>query len=663
MLQFTPEERAYLRERARWQPQVLKRLADDNEVVLAHPLRVPETGIATWGHYYFCPRHGTRLIWDRHHPHQHRCPVDNEILSGEPYDGAWWRIMNGHNCRAGYQLALLWMLTGEPSHARRVQDILLSYACYYPDYEEHGGIPCNGPGKMNIQTLCEANCILELAKGYDIVRETLSATQQEYIEQRLFRSAADFLCRQRQNQLHNHEVKVNTAIGVLGLLLQDDQLVRFAITEPYGLRWQLQHGLFDEGLWFEGSTHYHFYVLQGYFDWEKFARCTPWSLMNDRLYEKMLDFPLTLLTPDGTFPMINDAVSGQNQLHHYDIYEFAWRHYHKPAYAAALNRIYQHEPRDNLDAFLYGCASLPAVPALATHRLVHAPDAGLTLICQPEHQHGLLVKHMPFGGEHDHYDYLAITLWRHGHAVLPDLGTTGYGAALHRQYYKNSAAHNTLSVELTNAPPAVPEVRVLEQTGDGFHLGVAVDWRKAPPRLPSFSLPEWDQQAWRDIRFCRHLLVNEGLVFDIARIDNPHCKTLYWTLHIDGERQAPQQGLLAEQAQPILLGGPLALLNNLSRCEIDGAEMRRYRTITGQFTLWLVGKGIVYEGTGPANPAITDLSYLVLSNAEPQMSILACYALDERLHIDQMAADLQDDGCEIRYRCQGKDQRIHVALI
>ncbi len=58
---------------------------------------------------------------------------------------------------------------------------------------------------------------------------------------------------------------------------------------------------------------------------------------------------------------------------------------------------------------------------------------------------------MPFSGEHDHHDYLAITLWMQGHALLPDLGTTGYGADLHRDYYKNSATHNTLSVNLTNA--------------------------------------------------------------------------------------------------------------------------------------------------------------------------------------------------------------------
>lgn len=654
MRQFTPQEQAMLIQRARQQPRIIQRLITDNDVVLNHPLCVPQTGIATWGHYYFCPQHGVRLQWERDSPETHQCPVDKQKFTGEPYHGAWWRMMNGHNCRASYQLGLLWLLTQEARYAQRVRQILLAYARYYPAYEVHGGIPCNGPGKMNIQTLCEANCLLELAKGYDLIRATLTRRQQRFIESRLLRPGAEFLCQHRENQLHNHEVKVNTAIAVLGLLLDDASLVDFAVNEPYGLRWQLQQGLYTEGLWFEGSAHYHFYVLQGYFDWEKFARGTAWSLMAENLYERMLDFPLNLLTPDGTFPFINDAVSGQNTLHHDDIYEFAFKHYRKPAYAAALKRIYQHQSRDNLDAFLYGVDDLPEDVALSSENVVHAPDGGLTLIRQPAHNHALLVKHMPFSGEHDHHDYLAVTLWMKSHAVLPDLGTTGYGADLHRDYYKNSATHNTLSVNLTNAPPARPQTRWIRRTPDTLHLACYVDWYNKPPPLPSFSLTEWDDAAWRDIAFHRHFIIHDGLIFDVARISNPHRQALYWTLHVDGTPNAAYPGRAAR------LGGPLMRLKNVVCSPLTGTVTRRYDTPAGGFTLWLASQGTLYEGDGPANPAISDLRYLVNHSDAPHMNIVGCYCLDSQAEIEKLSVRWEEACCEIAYQRCGQQQSLTI---
>ncbi len=49
MRQFTPQEQATLVQRARQQPNIIQRLIADNDVVLNHPLCVPQTGIATWG--------------------------------------------------------------------------------------------------------------------------------------------------------------------------------------------------------------------------------------------------------------------------------------------------------------------------------------------------------------------------------------------------------------------------------------------------------------------------------------------------------------------------------------------------------------------------------------------------------------------------------------
>lgn len=152
---------------------LLERLVKDAQPVLQAAVRIPQSGIASWNLYYFCPRHGVRLTWRADTPYQHACPVDGEIFSGEPWDGAWWREMNGRNASACQQLGLLWRLTGETAYRDKVRTLLMGYADVYPGYAIHGDIPNNGPGKMNAQTLCEANCILEMALGYDFIRDSL----------------------------------------------------------------------------------------------------------------------------------------------------------------------------------------------------------------------------------------------------------------------------------------------------------------------------------------------------------------------------------------------------------------------------------------------------------------------------------------------------------
>lgn len=161
MKQFTDRQMAKIRQRAVLhqentvqyqgnpvqQPDIIATLIAGNQVILDSKTQVPTTGIATWNHYYYCPDHGVMLEWDRHSPTQHRCPIDSHLFSGEPYDGAWWRALNGLNAKACNQLGLLWQLTGEIRYFEKVRDILINYARYYPDYEVHGGYRTTGRAK------------------------------------------------------------------------------------------------------------------------------------------------------------------------------------------------------------------------------------------------------------------------------------------------------------------------------------------------------------------------------------------------------------------------------------------------------------------------------------------------------------------------------------
>lgn len=607
MKQFTPLQIVNARQRVT--RDIINTLIASNNDVINHPVLIPETGCATWNHYFFCPDHSVRLKWDRHSPHKHVCPVDGAVFSGEPYDGAWWRWLNGLNAKACYELGVLWLLTEDHRYLDKVREILLGYARYYPLYEEHGGIPYNGPGKANAQTLCEANCFVDFARGFDIVQAHLTTEEEHFITSRLLHTGAAFLMDHRCHQIHNHEVKISAAIGIIGAVLENESYLDFAVNSKYGLAYQLEHALMPDGLWFEGSLHYHYYALQGFFAFEKVAGGTKYSLLDKPFYRRMLSAPLNMLMPDMTLPKINDCVNGQERLTHTDIYEFAWWYYQDKSYGQLLNYIYQGRERDSIDALFYA-KKLPDHPLSPPCQNLHSPQSGLTII-RPKPGRAVCVKHTPYGGEHDHYNYLGLTVFDKNRAIFPDLGTTGYGAPLHYGYYKNSFAHNTLCINGKNQPPACPRVVSYTSDNNKTQLITEVDWVR-PPVLPdSKTRVEWDDSAYKDVVFRRHITVSDDLLVDIITVDNPYSQIVDTTYLVDAQFLS---SLKKEEYLKVLHP------NVLTAKEIIPEPAAKF-AFQG-FTLYCYppGASTLYPGRGPNNPSTSDIEYLIMRSREQRVN-------------------------------------------
>jgi hypothetical protein len=608
MLQFTPQEMASIKQRAT--ASIIDALQNDNDVVLSHDVLVPIDGRATWNLYYFCPDHGVRLTWDRNKPDAHTCPVDGKVFTGEPYDGAWWRWLNGLNAKACYDLGLLWHLTGNSQYFDKVKQILCEYAKYYPDYEVHGGIPYNGPGKANAQTLCEANCHLDFARGYDFIKQGLTEAEQQHIETRLLREGADFLIEHRTDQLHNHEMKINATIGVIGLILEDKKYIEFALNTDYGLHYQLDHACIGEGMWFEGSIHYHYYALQALLNFEKMAFKTQHSISSNPNYLKLLKFPLKLVMNTGDFPKLNDCIAGQERLTHAHLFEFAYKQSPCVEFANALTSIYKNISRDNINALLYGVDSLPNADGLTCHS-IHAPGVGITLCHDQTLDNAMLLKHAPYGGEHDHYDRLGLILTRQGKEILPDLGTTGYGAELHYGYYKNSATHNTLVVEQQNQSPINPELLHYQKTDKFTIIDTLVDWRGEEATVDSHTIVQWDSNAYRDIQFRRIIVWLGHVAVELNRIVNPYKKQLDLVYHVRGTHVL--NPLFKAVENP--LSGALARMTETEQLDaIDRIKLEYAVESQPNYNQQVVTDRAVnvFKGYAPDNPATTDLAYTLI---------------------------------------------------
>ena len=82
MIQFNDKQFSSIKKRTT--DKTIQQIIKDNDVVLSFDILVPPDNRATWNHYYFCPDHGVKLIWDRNKPEQHCCPVDGAVFTGNP---------------------------------------------------------------------------------------------------------------------------------------------------------------------------------------------------------------------------------------------------------------------------------------------------------------------------------------------------------------------------------------------------------------------------------------------------------------------------------------------------------------------------------------------------------------------------------------------------
>src|SRR4030095_13531047 len=167
----------------------------------------------------------------------------------------------------------------------------------------------------------------------------------------------------------------NSAIGLVGLLLEDEQLVATAIDDPAtGYRQQMEKGVLGDGMWTEGSSGYHFYTISGVLPLTEAARNCGRDLYGPKL-QSMFDGPLALAMPDFVLPNFND--SGTVPLaNEDDLYEIALARYQNHAYAPLLAK----SDRRGRRALLYGATNLPSSAQVTPMASRNSPASGYAIL-------------------------------------------------------------------------------------------------------------------------------------------------------------------------------------------------------------------------------------------------------------------------------------------
>lgn len=619
MIQFTEQEIRHLKEKFQRQQSAVNRIIEDVKEIMEEPVLVPKTGIANWTLYYYCPDCSVQLTFDRNDKYHHSCSSCGRVYSGEPYDSTWWGFINSRNYTAAFQMGLIHLITGETDYARKAVDIMMEYSRYYKDYEVHGNIPYNGPGKSGAQTLDEANLLRNFAMSFDLLSDFMTEEEKEFIGTKMLIPGAEFLMEHRHNQLHNHEVIINSAIAIIGLIFGIDRYVQFAVYEPYGILYQLENGVLPDHMWFEGALGYHFYALTSFFAYEKFALHTPHSHISHPNYKAMMELLASYLEPGFRIPMLNDTNYGHTSLSLY-LYEFAYRELGGEKLLYILNRLYEEEKRDNLEAFIYGVDELQKCSMELGNYHVEAGQSGSTILRGKDERY-LLIKHDRYGGEHDHYDRLGISYLAHGKRISPDLGTTGYGAVMHYDFYKNTGSHNTVNIGEENQSPVNARLTRYEERDGGVYVEAEADWT-IPYEMPdSFTIVQWKEETYRPVKMVRKIAWEEDYFAEVFQVkgagkDQP----VDWVMHFSGNRIKQPEGMEIETFSE---RKPYSYLHHMKKAVLSEDQTSIIHDYedgdihTRVFT-WNNGKEL-YDGIGPDNPSISDINYQIERGYGPDL--------------------------------------------
>jgi len=422
--------------------------------------------------------------------------VDAEIELGietpipKDFSGGYTHQRHKANFFMLQKAGLLFQILEEKKYAVYVRDMLFQYEAMYKDLPLHPQTRSYARGKLFWQCLNDSNWLVYAAQGYDAIYDWLSEKERNTLENNLFRPFADHISidsPQFFNRVHNHSTWGAAGVGMIGLVMQDEELIERAL---YGLKDDgLEVGVKDDDGGFikvEGQGAGFFANLNEPFSPDGYYTEGPYyqryamypflifaqALNNarpelgvleykDGVLLKAVDVLLNLSDAKGEFFPINDGQKGMS--------------YQNDALVTALNLAYYYgnqDPRLLSIAEEHGRVLLDdtgyAVAAAVRDGLsenfektsanysdgAKGDEGGLSLLRHGNEDLTLLFKYSAQGLSHGHYDKLSFSLHGKNEEIMQDygmsrfvnIGQKGGGNYLpeNKTWAKQTIAHNTI---------------------------------------------------------------------------------------------------------------------------------------------------------------------------------------------------------------------------
>jgi hypothetical protein len=371
----------------------------------------------------------------------------------------------------------------------------LKYAVLNPTLKNHPQATSSSPGHIFWQALNDANWLVYTGMAYDLIYNSLSASERKTIEDGAFKPEVDFFTKDLKNWfnlIHNHGVWACAGVGIVGIATNNKEYVDMALygTNKDGKSGFLaqMNGLFSpDGYYTEGPYYVRYAILPYHLFANALHRARPdLNIFQYRntILQKALTSGLQQTNLDGKFFPLNDALKDKDYTSNELVtaVDIAWDVYGKDdgllVVAKKQDRVLLNKGGVAIAAALNNNKS---IPAYYSYRPVEYKDGkdgdegGVSLlrIGKGNDLSTLLYKYTSHGLSHGHFDKLNICLFDKGNEILTDYGSVRfigieqkYGGRYlpeNKTYASQTIAHNTIVVDETS------HFNGREEEGEKYH--------------------------------------------------------------------------------------------------------------------------------------------------------------------------------------------------
>ena len=470
-------------------------------------------------------------------------PIDVPI----PKDaGGYTHEKHKKNYSEMYLAGVLYSVTKDEKYARFIRDMLLKYSDLYPTLKSHPMAAGESVGRLFWQTLNETVWLVHTSQAYDCIYDFLKKNEREKIEKSVFRPIAKFLTEEHApefNRIHNHGTWTVTAVGMLGYVLHDKDLVDKALYGTKkdgngGFLKQLDLLFSPDGYYTEGAYYIRYAILPFVLFAQAIENNQPELKIfeyRNQILKKAFYSAMQLTYTDGRFIPFNDALKDMR--------------FTANEMVTALDITYRQYGADHTllsiakeqNAVLLNGAGLAVARDLTTFpnppmfewKSVELTDGangdegavGILRSGSVSDQTLALLKYPAQGMGHGHFDRLGLIYYNQGRELLQDYGSVrfiniepkfgGRYMAENNTWAKQTIAHNTVTVD--GKSHFEGKIAIAEKNHGDRHFYSASD--------PNFQImsgkaantyPGVDMQ--RTIAMVRDPKFSEPVVIDIFKI-------------------------------------------------------------------------------------------------------------------------------------------------
>ena len=425
--------------------------------------------------------------------------IDAEIALGietpipKDYSGGYTHVRHKRNMIVLQKAGVLYQILNDEKYAKYAKDMLMQYEEMYKTLPLHPKTRSYARGKLFWQCLNDSNWLVYVSQAYDCIYNYLSEEERNKLETNLFKPFADHISidnPQFYQRVHNHSTWGNAAVGMIGLVMNDQELIDRALYGIKDLKLDAKEkdddggflnkdgkagflanieepfspdGYYNEGPYYQRYAMYPFLVFaEGLHNVKPELKIFEYK---KGVLLKSINALLNLSDADGDFFPLNDGQKGMS--------------YYNDALVTAVDISYQFGKQDSglltiakeQNKVLLDDSGLAVAVGIKNGKAEPFYKKSINLSDGPEGKQGgvailrnedmeLVFKYASQGSSHGHYDKLSYSVYEKGDEVLQDYGLArfvnieqkGGGNYLkeNKTWAKQTIAHNTVTQNETS---------------------------------------------------------------------------------------------------------------------------------------------------------------------------------------------------------------------